>query len=650
MKTIYRLLFTVAGALLTAGAALAQAGSVDLEFGYRVVRVSGDRDEFRTQINDGQGLILRNLTFGTTDLGGRTGLFDHLRVDATDLGAGPAGALRLEAGRAGLYAVRFFYRRAELFSALPDFANPLFPTVIPGQHTINRVRNLYDAEIELLPGHMITPLIGYTRNTYSGPGRTTYHVGQDEFRLASDLDDVDQEFRVGVAFAAGRVSGRIVQGWRQFRESESLTLAPGEGKGNSLNDPVLGVPVSLTNLNRRDSVKTDTPTTSAVVNGQITPWIRVIASYQRASADADTNQTEDLAGNLVSFEISRFFAGLTETASTRSKATFWRGSGRAEIAITDGIDLTAGFARRHRYLDGFALVSTLFLDTLGFPGRDPPNLLVLLQAQNAMDRTDTVFDASLSARGRGPFALRAGWSQTKQDVTVTPDLSEIVVPGNQSGDFGRRINSFNAGGSYTNAGFTFTADWRGDRANDPIVRTDFLDRDRYRLRLSWSDPVTHLKVSANGTQTDASNDRAGIGYDGRIREYGGEIELLPVKVFRARFSASKYQADSTLLFRLPQDFTTANSVHRERGLALEGGVGLVLPWFSLDGSYARFQNKGSYPFTIDRAGATGEVPLRPQFSMVAEWMRDKYNDAAQGTGSLARFAANRYGLYIRWRS
>ena len=178
------------------------------------------------------------------------------------------------------------------------------------------------------------------------------------------------------------------------------------------------------------------------MTGRLGPRVKLIGSYQRASAEADTNESESLAGNLVSFEISRFFAGLTETASTRSKATFWRGSGRAEFSIADGFDLSAGFARRHRYLDGFALVSDLFLNTVTFAGADPKNLLVLLQAQNAMDRTDNVFDVALAARGLGPFALRAGWSQTKQDVTVTPDLSEIVVPGNQGGDFDRRIETY----------------------------------------------------------------------------------------------------------------------------------------------------------------------------------------------------------------
>jgi hypothetical protein len=646
MRTTRRLLPIALLLLLAPGWSGAQTVPLDITFGYRFLDVTGNRDEYRTQINDHEGLLLRNVTFATSDFSGHVGFVDHFRVDASDLGTGPAGALRFEAGKAGIYNLRFFYRRAEAFSALPDFANPFFPTLIPGQHTLNRVRNLYDAELELLPGRIITPILGYTRTTYTGPGLTTYHVGEDDFRLAQDLDDTDQEYRAGIAFDAGPVTGRVVQGWRQFRETQSLTLAPGEKNGNNLG-PVLGVPVNLASFDRSSSVKTDTPTTSAIVTGRLGSRFKLIGSYQRASGEADTNESEDLAGSLVSFQLSRFFAGLTETASTRSKSTFWTGGGRAELTVADGIDFTAGYSRRHRYEDGFALVSDLYLNTVTFAGQDPKNLLALLQANNALDRTDSVFDAGLSARGLGPFAVRAGWSQTRQEVAVTEDLSEIVIPGNQSGDFARRVDAFTAGASYSHAGFTFGGDYKRERANDPIVRTDFLNRDRYRLRLSWVNGDL-LRISANGSWTDSSNDRPGISYAGSLREYGGDLELTPLKPLRLRFSASKYNAHSTIPYRDPEDFSVATSEHREAGLSLEGGIGLVFGGFTLDGSYARFVNKGSYPFTIDRARVSGEVPLSPTLAFVGEWLRDKYNDVAQNIGSLGKFDANRYGLYLRW--
>jgi hypothetical protein len=211
------------------------------------------------------------------------------------------------------------------------------------------------------------------------------------------------------------------------------------------------------------------------------------------------------------------------------------------------------------------------------------------------------------------------------------------------------VTSWNAGATYTRTPLTFTAEYQRERADDPILRTDFLDRDRYKVRLGWSEKGL-LHVSATGEQIDSSNDRPGIAYDATIREYGGDLEITPVKAFRARFSAIEYDATSTLLFRVPQDFSTATSYHREKGLSLEGGISLVLPRVTLDGSYMVFTNRGSYAFTIGRARAAADVPVNAHVAILAEWMRDKYNDVAQNLGNLGKFAANRMGLYIRWRN
>ena len=127
------------------------------------------RPEYRTQINDRQGVLLRSLDY-TSD-GPLGNLFDFAHVDGSDIGAGPAGQLRLQAGATGMYKLTFTWRETDLYSALPAFANPFLQGIIPGQHTYNRTRNIYDATLELLPGKLISPILQYTRNTYKGPGR-----------------------------------------------------------------------------------------------------------------------------------------------------------------------------------------------------------------------------------------------------------------------------------------------------------------------------------------------------------------------------------------------------------------------------------------------------------------------------------------------
>jgi len=633
--------------ILAALPVFGQTVPLEIELGYRFANVNGNVDEYRSQINEREGILIRNITWGTSDFDGRTGLVDHFRVDGSELGVGPAGSLRLEFGKTSLYNLRFFYRRAEAFSFLPDFANPFFPTVIPGQQTYNRVRNLYDAEVEILPGHTITPILGYTRNTFDGPGQTTYHLGQDEFRLSQNLANRDEEFRLGAAFDVGAVNGRFIQGWRRFRENVAFNLAPGEKNGNGF--PVLGLNDPADFVNRSTETKTDTPSTLAVVTGRIGSRVKLIGSYQRAHGEADTTESEAASGKFVDFfVISRFFVGLAETASTKSEATFWTGSGRAEFVLGDGIDFSAGFSRRHRYMDGFALITTLYSDTTNFAGGDPKKLIAIaLNANNSMDRFDNVFDTTLSVRSLGPFSLRGGYSRTTQDVTVSPDLSEIVITGGQGGDFSRRIDSYRAGASYSVLGFTLAGEYIGDHANNPIVRTDYLDRDRYRFRLSWN-TEPFLRIALNGQKSIAVNNDPGIDSSSKVWEYGGDVEFIPAKPVTIHFSASKYLAHSSIPIRVPQDFSVGLSDHREDGVSLEGGVNLLLGPVKLDASYARFNNGGSYPFVIDRTRAYAEVPIREGLAFLGEWWRDKYNDALQNTGARGSYDANRYGIFLRW--
>lgn len=633
--------------LLVANGASGQAIPLELELGYRFVDVDGNRDMYRSQINDREGILLRSLTFSTGTIPGFS-LVDSLRVDAFDLGAGPAGRFRLEAGRTGLYRLRLDYRRMEFFSALPAFANPLLANgIIPGQHTYDRTRHLLDAEVEILPNGVLSPIVGYSFNRYEGPARTTYDVGGDEFRLASDLEDTEQEARVGFAFRAGGFSGRVVQGWRQFRETEHLTLAPGEGAGNNI-PPVLGTPVTLTDFQRDSRVKTNVPVTTAFVVGRFADRIKVSAGYVRANSETEGSETEDLTGNLVSFQISRFFHGLSEPISSRARNEQWRGHGRVEVEIADGFDVSAGYAQRHRELDGFALISSLFLDTLTFSGQDPRNLERLIEANTALEKTEKVFDASFDARSLGPVALRVGYEQTDQDVRVTPDPEEIVVPGGQGGDFERRIRTWNASANFSRSGLTLGADYRRDRADDAIVRIDFIDRDRYRVRAGWSFG-DRIRLSANGEQVDVSNDKPGIGFDSRLRQYGGDLEGMPVKVLTLRVSASRFEATSTIPIRQPQDFSVVTSAHRERGTWLEGGASLTFARFRLEGAVGRLENEGTFPFTIDRARARAEFDWNSRLTSIVDWNGDQYSEVRQHNGDLGGYDANRYGVFLRVR-
>jgi len=632
--------------LAMAFAAQAQTVPFDLEIGYRWLDLKGSNDMYRTQVNERGGLLIRSFTLSTSDFEGHTSLTDRFRIDVSDLGSGPAQSFRLEASRAETYRLRFGYRSADAFSALPAFANPLLGQgIIPGQHTFNRTRRMYDIDLELLPDKAITPFIGYTYNDNQGPGSTTYHLGQDEFRLLQDLHERDREIRAGASFHFASVYGQLTQGWRNFRGTDTLTLTPGAGAGN---DPgtVLGQPVTATSVTRTDSTHVKTPFTNLFVADQVTNRVRLIGNYVRFAADSNGNESEAAAGSFASFAISRFYTGLSESATSNAKNKTWRGGGRAEVTLAPNVDFLAGYQREHRELDGAALIDTVFLQSITFAGFDRRDIETVLNSANSIEREETVWNGALSARALGPFAVRVELREAKQDITVAPDLSEIVVPGNQSGDFTRRIHTLDVTGSYSFNSLLLSASLRRDLADEPIFRTDYLDRNRLRVRAAWSTPKKMFRAGVTAERTTQSNDRPDTGYDARMRQYSGDAELTPFTGLSFRASLSQFRADSSISFRRPENFALGESIHTEDGKAREGGASYLRGPFSIDASISRFENTGTLPFTIDRHRVRATFDFKWKTGIAAEWDRDNYSETSS---TLADYDATRYGLYLRWR-
>ena len=645
MRT-FRSAFLVAALAATlfgsAGVARAQAIPFDLEVGYRFLDVIGNEQSYRSQINEREGFLVRGIHIGADGKTNGFPILDHLRIDGSDLGAGPAGSLRLDAGLSGAYRLRLSYRHLDQFSALAGFANPLGASI--GQQTWDRTRNMVDVDLVLLPGAVVTPLLGYTSNNLTGPGRTTYFVGQDEFRLGQDLKVHDQEIRVGAGFNAGQFSGEFLQGWRRYRETEKLSLVPGAGAGNNPG-AVLDNNVTLSSLTRSSVTDVNTPTSSFFLRGFATDSIQLIGFYVRANASGDSTDQENLSGSLVSFPLSRFFTGLADNSSSRVQNTMWRVGGRLEWHVLDGIDVTGGFVRRHASWDGQDLVSSLFTGTSGFTGFTLADIQTVLNAKTSVDRVEDVYDAQVSAKAFGPFGVRAGYSRIQQDLTVTQDSSEILVPGGQGGNFTRDINRIEGALTFGTGPFFAAAEASWDDANQAVLRTDYLTRNRERVRATWKG-FPWLTLGATGLWVDQSNDTLGINSKGSSRQYTGDLTLVPAKPLRLHGAYSKLQADNRIPIRAPQDFSVLDSVNREDGQMWEAGLGLRLDKLAIDGFWSRFANEGSYEYRLYRGGARVDFDATAHVGLIGEWSVDRYLDYQIAASS---FRANRFGVYLKLR-
>jgi hypothetical protein len=619
----------------------------DLEVGFRTLRVSGNEAMYRTQIGERSGLLIRSFTLSAGELAGSSQFFDRLRIDASDLGAGPAGSLRIEADRRDRYRFRLVYRHANAFSALPAFANPLVGQgVVPGQHTVDRTDNALTADLQLLPGGSVTPFIGLSLHRFGGPGTTTYTLGGDEFRLSQQLEETEQEIRFGAGFNRGPLSGSFTQGWRRTRGAERLTLSSTDGAGNG-NGPLLGQPIVATALTRDDRTRASTPFTTLFLTGRLGERTRLVGSYVRFAAESSGDLSESAAGSFASFALSRFFDGLSTTASSSAKNDTWRGGGRVEESLGAGIVAFAGYQKEHRELQGAALIESLYLQTLTFGGVDPRDVQVVLIAMSAMAREDDVASAGASLRAGGPFSARIEVRQATQTLSVAPDLAEIVVPGSQGGRFERRVLTLDTNASFTRAGFTLGGAYRHDQAGDPIFRTDFRNRDRLRLRGGWSAPKW-IRAGINAEETSQSNDRPGIELAGTSRQYSGDVEVTPHEGIAFRGSLSRFRADNRIVIRHPENFDTEPSLYAEDGRSREGGVAVNLAPLSFDVSAARFLNRGANPFEIRRLRMRigFDLPARMKSGLIAEYAADEYRESAAASGN---FDATRIGLFIRYR-
>ena len=434
MKSL-RLILATFFVISAAPVVVAQTTSFDVEVGYQSVDINGNEDMFRTQINQDSGFVLRGLSVNFIDPAGNSGFADRVRVDASGFGGNPAGRLRFDMSRNQTYRLRLFYQEFKSFSALPAFANPLLDDgIIPGQHTWDRTRNVLDLQLELPLWAKFTPIVGFRWNRYEGPGQTTYSVGNDEFRLASDLEQTESEFYVGFNFQTKALHGTLIQGWRNFDGTDRQQLATGEGVGNNPGD-TLGQPVELDNFDRNNSTSADTPVTTFHMTARASDQVRLVASYVYADTEGDASLTESLSGNLVSFQLARFFQGLDQTIDSRTESPFSRGELRAEFDITRNIGLRGWFETRKRELSGWSMVSSLFSETLTFTGLDPRDIQLIAEAEKGYERNDEIGGLRLDFRNLGAFTVWAEYAVNYLTVGVDEDIAQIVLPGGQEGRF-----------------------------------------------------------------------------------------------------------------------------------------------------------------------------------------------------------------------
>ncbi|MBI4915317.1 MAG: hypothetical protein HY825_05665 [Acidobacteria bacterium] len=640
MKTRHISLVALMLLLGWATAADAQSTQFSLGIGYQWVDLSGNGDMYKSQINEDDGFFLDDLTVGHTNADGYS-----MRVDAAGFGGNPSGRLRLESALRQVYRLRFNYSRAEHYSALPMLANPVLGRgIVPGQHTIDRRFDNLDLDVEFLPGRAISPVVGYSRSHRTGSGTSTVFAGQDEFLIDSAIDETVEEYRAGLGFNVGGFAGNVTQGWRSIESTEDFALAPGAGGGNNTR-PVVGRDVTARDYSRTNSFEGSTPFTTARVAGRLGDHARLVGTFTKADLSTDSAMVESIDGSLVSFDLARYFGGRREEATGKTDGNDWRGEIRLEAEVVEGVEFSAGYLARHRELDGAEVMSTLYSNTTNFSGLDPRSIEVLLDAANALSREEKALEGTISLSGLGPARFWISATQVDQEIDMTVDAAQVVIPGGQDGSYDRSVRRVSSGLDVDFGDLSLAIDMRREDADEAVMRTDFTERERWRARGTW-DVTQAVHVIATAERMDASNPQDGIDYDDETTRWGVALNVEPSKNLGVRFGYDLFRNDSTIKVRIPQDFTIEDSIYHEDGEALDAGLNFRAGRFSFDGGYSQFKNGGEYAFTLNRTYARCDLSFGEKLG--AGLLYDS-RDFSQPSLAVADYEARRYSLVLRWQ-
>lgn len=402
-----------------------------LEIGYRGLRVDGDVNKYRSDLNykAGPRFFDSSLYLKSKD-GGKGQLFETLLVTATGFAADPNGQMRFSVEKPEWYRFDGSYRRFKYFRFLNNFANPNWvfspatfsrpPDPITGQHGANNRMQLGDFDLTLLPKNRhIRFNVGYSPERYDGPLFTNYNSGGNTFNFLSQLRSRANDFRVGADGTVGPFDFSFLQGFRRFRDDSSIHLGP--TLGINLNPAV----ARLTRFDRDEPTRGSVNYTRFSAHTLIAKKLDITGRIIHSNAKSTFTYAESFAGNNWNPRITGWPPGpLPATPNTLNlgrydlTGTTTRPSTLGDIGVTflatDKFRISNTFRVEDFEIDGFAVFSdffsitrgsgpTLRTDTIGFSNLDANRITRYRKYQNTLEG-----DYQFNARYSIHFGYRYG--------------------------------------------------------------------------------------------------------------------------------------------------------------------------------------------------------------------------------------------------
>jgi hypothetical protein len=272
-----------------------------IEIGYRGIRVDGDLNKYKSDLNYKAGPRLFDSSFLMRSKDGKGGPFDTLLVTSSGWGGDPYGQMRILAEKPKWYRFEGSYRRFKYFRFLNNIANPnwifspttfsLPPNPVTGEHGFNTSTQLGDFDLTILPKNKtIRFSVGYSPERYSGPAYTSYHIGGNEFIFLSNLKSRANDFRLGADGKLGPIDFSFQQGFRRFRDDSSINL--GATPGVNLNPAV----ASFTTFNRTEPTRTNVNYTTFSAHTLVAKKLDITGRIVHSSSTSNSVFLENMTG------------------------------------------------------------------------------------------------------------------------------------------------------------------------------------------------------------------------------------------------------------------------------------------------------------------------------------------------------------------
>ncbi len=261
--------------------------SNSFEAGYRSSSVAGNHDAYRAGVNFGSGIRLLETTMRIHSQQGKGTLIDELSFHTAGQGGDPYqfSRLRVEKNR---------WFRYDMTLRVNQFFNQL-PSLWSGERAVRSERTFQNHDLTLFPGARLEVLLGYDRNTQSGPGFTTEGVDRsfggfersNFLRLANDLRRANNQYRAGVNFRLAGLAVTFLQALDNYKEDTSFR----DGAPYPSISPNIQ---AVSSLRRDEPIHGNTPVTTVAIRTENEHKLGFQARYVYASGNRGFVLSEDL--------------------------------------------------------------------------------------------------------------------------------------------------------------------------------------------------------------------------------------------------------------------------------------------------------------------------------------------------------------------